>query len=136
MTTPHPLTTSDLVQILTGDAQHIRVLKERQQSEITKVAEEMPSNCLILLPEAVRRVLISLLKREIVPEQAQAWASFVKRGYIPTGRDAISPILITYDANREDEIVEAIARLDELGDLLDGTLDDDEIRQLLEQLDK
>jgi hypothetical protein len=49
---------------------------------------------------------------------------------------AILPILIPYDTNRELEIADAVARLEELGDLIDGTMDDDEIRHLMKQLDR
>lgn len=136
MTASHSLTVSDLIQILAGDVTHIRALERHQQLEITKVAAEMPSTCLTLFPNAVKRVLLALLKREIVPEQAQAWASFVRRGYISGTGSPISAIAIAYDPNHEDAIVEAIARLDELGDLIDGSMDDDEIRQLLEHLDR
>jgi len=100
------------------------------------MAAEIPSVCLALSPDAVKRVLNGLLKRGVLPEQAQAWASFVKRGYVSGASGPISPIQITYDPNHEDAIVEAVARLDELGDLIDGSMDDDEIRRLLEHLDK
>ena len=133
---PLSLTDSDLVQILAGDVTHMRALEGHQQFEINKVAEGMPSTSLTLTPDAVKRVLLGLLKKEIVPEQAQAWASFVMRGYISKGREAIVPILIPYDTNREDEIVEAVGRLDELGDLIDGAMDDEEIQYLMKQLDK
>jgi hypothetical protein len=131
-----PLTASDLIQILAGNVMHMRALELRQQSEITKVAEEMLSTSLILTPDAVKRVLIGLLNGEILPEQAHTWASFVMRGYRSGGHDPVLPILIPYESSHEDEIAEAVARLEELGDLIDGALDADEIRLLLKQLDK
>jgi hypothetical protein len=131
-----PLTASDLIQILSGDVKHMRALELPQHSEIAKVAEEMPSTSLVLKPDAVKRVLTGLLKREIFPEQAQKWASFVKHGYKSGGHEAVLPILIPYETSHEDDIAEAVGRLDELGDLIDGTLDGDEIRLLLKKLDK
>ncbi|HEV8182141.1 MAG TPA: hypothetical protein VGQ61_07185 [Candidatus Angelobacter sp.] len=136
MTARSPLTASDLIQIIAGDVTHMRTLEGRQQFEITNVAEGMPSTSLTLTPDAVKRVLMGLLKRGIVPQQAQAWASFVMRGYMSTEGKAILPILIPYDTNRELEIADAVARLEELGDLIDGTMDDDEIRHLMKQLDR
>lgn len=135
MTASHSLTASDLIQILAGDVTHIPALEGRQ-FDITKVVAEMPSACLTLFPDAVKRVLMGLLRREIVPEQAQAWASFVRRGYVSGASAPISPISITYDPKHENDIADTVARLDELGDLIDGTMDDDEIRQLMEHLDR
>ena len=130
-----PLTASDLVQIVSGDVTHIRAIEMHQDAEIVKVAEEMPSTSLILMPNAVKRVLMGLLEGEILPEQAQTWASFVKRGYKSGGHGPVRSISIPYDASHEDGIADAVSRLDELGDLIDGSLDEQEIRLLLKNLD-
>jgi hypothetical protein len=51
----------------------------------------------------------------------------VRRGYVadPPTTAAIDPIEFEYED--EEAIVDPLARLDELGDLVDGTMPDDEL---------
>jgi hypothetical protein len=84
--------------------------------------------------DAVQHVLRQL-EREAAPSLVQHWASFMKRGYI-TGKRAgkITPLDIPYDQAHEDTIVEALTRMDEIGDLIDGELAAGEIAELIERL--
>ncbi|HET6875967.1 MAG TPA: hypothetical protein VFH38_00405 [Jatrophihabitans sp.] len=89
----------------------------------------------ILGASPVARVLRGLIHGAIAPEQAQRWASFMRRGYVAgvPGRGSVD-VDIVFDPDHEDVIVEAIARLDELGDLVDGQLRPGEAEQLLAAL--
>jgi hypothetical protein len=134
---PQPsLGRADLVRIVAGDATHIDVIARHPQSEIARVVEGMPEANLTITPSAVKRVLLDFKRKEITTEQAKAWASFVRRGYISTRETGgIQPILISYQGDCEDEIAHTISRLEELGDLVDGTIDDDELRGLIGRLE-
>ena len=71
---------------------------------------------------SVMAVLQGLSAGSISGEQAQAWASFVRWGFIEGGLGLIRPLDIEYDAAAEDAIVEVVGRLDQIGDLIDGDL--------------
>ena len=82
---------------------------------------------------AVRRVLSGYAEGRVGREDAQAWASFVRHGYF-AGPAAGQPIDIEYAAAAEMPIVDAVGRLDELGDDIDGEIDADESASLLADL--
>lgn len=81
---------------------------------------------------SVIAVLKALHEGSISAEDAQLWASFVRRGYIPGGDTTpILPIDIAFENEFEELIVTAVARLDELGDVVDGDLESSELAALL-----
>ncbi len=69
---------------------------------------------------SVRRVLSAMQSETISPADAQAWASFVRRGYVEARQGPVRPVAVEYDSASEAEIVEVVGRLDEIGDLVDG----------------
>src|SRR5947208_13513912 len=131
---PLTITPDDIIRIISGDVKHMPALAHQRLSDVAHVAEEIPLPQRTLTAHAVRQVLLALGERKIAPEETQAWASFVRRGYIPTTEKVVRIIDIPYEENREDAIVEAIGRMDELGDIIDGAMDDNEIRKLIDQL--
>jgi hypothetical protein len=85
-------------------------------------------------PSAVS-VLKGLRRGTISPEQAQGWASFVRRGYIArSGAGSVRPLDIAYEEAWEDAIAEAVSRLDQIGDVVDGDVTAGEIHDLLQLL--
>ncbi len=80
-------------------------------------------------------MLTALRSGQIAPDVAQSWASFVCRGYF-AGADEqpLQPIDIQYDPAAEEEIVEAVSRLDELGDAIDGAIGSAESEALIRRL--
>ncbi len=66
----------------------------------------------------------------------QARASLIRRGYVAGGSEPIRPLDIQYEEAFEDEIVEAIGRLDEIGDLIDGDVSPEEAHDLIRLLDE
>jgi hypothetical protein len=90
---------------------------------------------LILRPDDVARVLKALQEGSITRASAKEWASFVRRGYLRGGRGPIRPLDIEYDPARELAMVDAIGRMDELGDMIDGTIGADELIQLIRSLE-
>jgi hypothetical protein len=54
---------------------------------------------------------------------------------MPSREGPIRPISVEYEPAQEEQIVEAVSRLEQLGDLVDGVIDNDELRELLEALE-
>jgi hypothetical protein len=87
-----------------------------------------------LAADAVVDLSRRLQRGEVTGGDAQRWASFVRRGFIAGdgSRLPVTPLLIDYEPEHEDAIVEVIGRLDEIGDVIDGEVpDDEEIASLL-----
>jgi hypothetical protein len=90
---------------------------------------------LVVTVDAICRVLGALRSRSVPPIDVQRWASFVRRGYVAgVDRQPVRPIAIDYEVASEAAIVEVLARLDEIGDLVDGAVDDAEIRTMISGL--
>jgi len=123
-----------LVRAVAGDARALRVLAELNHDALARAAVGLTP--LIVTPEATIRVLEDLRAGRISPESAQSWASFVRRGYVedPRQRGTIRPVEIDYQPDSESAIVDAVSRLDEIGDVVDGVVSRSEIDTLLERL--
>jgi hypothetical protein len=123
-----------LEAVLQGDPRGMAIIATFDHAELRGVASEVRQPALVARSGAVR-VLRGLLEDAWTPEQAQAWASFVRRGYV-AGRDlhAIRPLDIDYEDACEEEIAAAVSRLDEIGDLVDGEVSTGEILDLLQLL--
>jgi len=90
---------------------------------------------LVITTKALRRVLTSLQMHRVSPELVQQWASFVRRGYIAgVAHGPVSPLPIEYDLTDEGRIVDTIARLDEIGDDVDGRISAEELASMLSSL--
>jgi len=84
---------------------------------------------------ALMRVLLDWRSGTHSAVEVQQWASFVRRGYI-SGKPLRGgqPLDIAYDTDDEDLIVEIIGRFDEIGDLIDGSIDESEQVEMLRVL--
>lgn len=91
---------------------------------------------LILTREATSNVLKEMAAGRVSPALAQSWASFVRRGYVEgsSERQPILPLMIDFEATGEDAISQAVSRLDEIGDVVDGQVSNDEMIDLLRNL--
>ena len=126
---------AELSKAVNGDLAAFASLLTEPQHAIQEVSSELPP--LVLTAEAVRKVLVALQRHDAPPELAQRWGSFMRWGLIPDTTDEPAvPIDIRFDPSREDEIVEIVARLDELGDLVDGGLSTNEISAFIRTLDE
>jgi hypothetical protein len=84
---------------------------------------------------AVAAVLKDYVAGRISETEAQRWAALMRWGHLPSAsREPIRPLDIEFDPTKEDAIVECLARLDELGDVIDGRLRDGEAEELLRAL--
>lgn len=131
----------DLRKAVEGDLQAFEKLKKQSHHQLLTYKERL--NKLTLKPDAVSLVLKKLKEGKVAPTVVQEWASFVRRGYvantdlsaIKTKPSAIQAIAIEYDPYHEHEIVDAIARLDEIGNIVDGEVTNNEIDLMLMNLD-
>lgn len=90
---------------------------------------------LVLTASAVLSVLRAHRDGRAAAKLVCVWAWFVRRGFLPGGAGPIRPLAIEYEAEKEAGIVDALARLSELGDLVDGTMAKEEIEQLIGSLE-
>src|SRR5262249_48812395 len=92
--------------------------------------EQLRATCqdkhLVLTRQPAATVLRDLAAGKISGSEAQAWASFVRHGYVAGSKGPIQPLPIDYEPEYEDAIVEAIGRMDEIGDVVDGALEREE----------
>jgi hypothetical protein len=119
-----------LSSALSGDSDALRPLSRTPQDELLNASRGAD---LMVRRESVAVVLRSLSNHSIDGDLAQAWASFVRRGYF-AGKHAhgrLMPLDINYEPAYEDAIAEIIARLDQIGDSVDGTVPDDAELELL-----
>ena len=120
--------------VLQGDPHAVPILALLDHEDLRAVAAEAGEPAVVERASAVR-VLHGLLAHTWPPQQVQAWASFVRRGYIAKRSERpVRPLRIDYDDAFEDEISTAVARLDEIGDLIDGEVSSSEILDLLQLL--
>jgi hypothetical protein len=114
--------------VLAGDAEQLSLIAAAAQHELT---DALAGSDLVLTRDAVARTLRRYRAGEFDGATARAWASFVRRGYIGGSGGPVVPVRIDYEEAYEDAMVEAVGRLDEIGDLIDGTVDEAEISVLL-----
>lgn len=120
--------------VIEGRVGPIVVLAEVSHSELLLAAADI-GHSLVLTSEAVAVAVQSLLEKQAAPDACQLWASFVRRGYLSRNASSGAPPLhIEYERANEMQIVEAISRLDELGDIVDGEISDEEARKILRSL--
>ncbi|MDQ2830146.1 MAG: hypothetical protein M3Y74_14005 [Chloroflexota bacterium] len=121
----------DLVAAVAGDLAAFARLHEVSHQALLTAQAQAPS--LILRCPALHHILATLSHDRRTTRTIQHWASFVRRGYIVPGDVPIAALDIICDAAHEDTMVDVISRLDELGDLIDGTIDDAELAMMLHQ---
>lgn len=123
-----------LIAVVEGDPRVLPVIKSLEHRDLVKVAAEL-RRLAVVRRSAVVGVLRGLLVGAWTPEEVQAWASFVRRGYVAGGSDLpVRPLDIGYDDACEEEIAAAVSRLDEIGDLVDGEVTRGEVLDLLQLL--
>ena len=117
-----------LAEVIAGDVAQLA----RLDSLAGATPPRMP---LVLYRSAVARAIAGWLDGAWSTESLQAWASFVRRGYVTgTASGPVQPIEMTYEADHEELLATVIGRLDELGDLVDGQITVGEGDQLLAAL--
>jgi hypothetical protein len=122
----------DLVATVGGDLEAFTRLLRQPPDRLDSQKDSLPQ--LIVTKVGLLRVLLALQHKDASPELVQQWASFIRRGYFGSEKGHRCPIEIQYDPSMEDQIVEVLARLDELGDLVDGEITDIELSEMIRSL--
>jgi len=120
-----------LDRAISGDAHAATTLRGVEHDALRRVAAAL-GEPLTVTKQAATRVVQSLIDGTASPTEVQTWASLMRRGYAAESTPGpIRPIDVEFEEPWEDEISTVISRLDELGDLVDGSLTSTESRRLL-----
>ena len=111
----------------------MRVIALADHAELQEVAS-CRGEPLVISRSAVVAVLAGLRDASISPQDAQSWASFVRWGHVAPAVGPIRSLDIEYDPEWELPIADAVSRMDELGDIVDGEITRAEIAILLMDL--
>jgi len=124
---------SALSAVAAGELDAFSILKAADSTKLQAAARNL--NSLTISRAALMRVLLDWRSGTHSAVEVQQWASFVRRGYI-SGKPLRGgqPLDIAYDTDDEDLIVEIIGRFDEIGDLIDGSIDESEQVEMLRVL--
>ena len=123
-----------IAAVVLGDLSGLSTLRAASHPDLLGAAATLPP--LIISRSALIRVLKNWRSGRFGADDVQRWASFVRRGYVSGNTSAAAyPIDIDYDAVDEELIVQIIGRFDEIGDIIDGTVDGDEQEAMLAVLE-
>jgi len=120
-------------KVVAGDLHAFEELLKFDPVCIDKHIEALPE--FTLAKHAVRKVLLSLLGAEFNRQVIQQWASFVRHGYFGRMSGPRGQVSIWYDESAEDPIADAVCRLDELGDEIDGTITSEELTKMIREFE-
>lgn len=110
---------TNLLRAIGGDVTALRSLAAYSDEALRHAAAELGD--VELTAHAVANVVRGLVSGEYPDGDVQQWACFVRWGFIAEQRP-LDALRLEYSPDDEDDIVEVVARLTELGDLIDGEL--------------
>ena len=117
-----------MVAAVGGDLAALELLKSIR---VERIEEQAAGLELIVEARVVAQVLAEFDAGTAQADVVQRWAEFIRWGHLPgTAGPRLSNVYVDYEAEAEDAIIEALARLDELGDIVDGELRPGEAAQL------
>lgn len=121
----------NLKELVEGDLTHLQTILSTPHVNLLEARKHMTIMC--LQKSALVKVLTSLKEHRTSSTQVQQWASLMRRGYVGCNNRSspIVPMEIDYSTNAENVIVDVLERLDELGDVVEGTLNPTDIDLLL-----
>lgn len=123
-----------LRRALEGDANALVDISTADHLSVREAARSIGAPLIVTRVAAVS-ILRGLIDGRFSPAATQAWASFVRRGFVEgTGGGPIRPIDIEFEDAWEDAISAAVSRLDEIGDMIDGEVTTGEALDLLQLL--
>lgn len=116
---------------LAGDVRAVEALRPIPHEIVLAAANE---GSLTLPREAVTRVLSELSSGQAADHDVQQWASFIHHGMVVPQVGPITPIYFEYEPAHESAVADAVGRLAELGDAIDGEISAAERQRLMERL--
>jgi hypothetical protein len=125
---------SAVERLVDGDISQVSAVRSVRHADLRRACRDTRYE---VTGTAVVKVLRAHAAGDVPESDIQWWASFVRRGYAERMHEGpIRPLSIGYEEAHELGIAEAVGRLDELGDDLDGEMDAEEVRALLRALTK
>jgi hypothetical protein len=112
-----------------GDLAAFRALLEQSPAWVETLRDSLTG--LVVTKEGLLKVLVAFQRQSFLEDLVQRWASFIRRGYFGSSPAPRRPLDIRYDDSAEQEIVEFVSRLDELGDAVDGTISGEELSKMI-----
>ena len=131
----YSFTEKDLQAVIDGNFAAFERLKRQSNQTILENREKLDE--LILTTGTLAHILNAYWRGELAPEILGEWASFIRWGSFmspESERIRSVDINIEYDPSFEDEIIEIIGRLDEIGDIIDGEVNKDEVESMLKTI--
>jgi hypothetical protein len=123
-----------IAAVVEGDLDALSTILAASHSDLLDAAAKLPQ--LTISRTALIRVLSVWRSGRYTAGDVGQWASFVRSGFVPEKTSgAVRPIDIEYDVSDEELIVEIIGRLDEIGDKIDGEIDENEQKEMLRLLE-
>lgn len=123
-----------IVAVVEGDLNELSTILAASHSNLLDAAAKLPR--LTISRTTLIRVLSVWRSGRYTADDIRQWASFVRRGYVQgKASGVLRPINIRYDISDEELIVEIIGRLDEIGDKIDGEIDENEQKEMLRLLE-
>jgi hypothetical protein len=112
---------------------------ELESAAPEEIAQAVHDQTLLLRASAVESVIQQYATHRQPAASVQRWAALLRWGFVSstaggTRRSLGVELDIEYEAEYEDAINEALARLDELGDIIDGEISDSEAFDLIRAL--
>ncbi len=122
---------ADLARVVAGDVERLQALKCYPLRDLS-LAARSGGDALTLTSATLAGVVEGLSAGRFKESAVQFWAALLRWGLLPDDdRGAAEVIDIAFEAERQDQIVEVLARLDEMGDVVDGVLSDLELEEML-----
>lgn len=113
------LTRRSVELLVDADTSQLALVRSRTRAELLDACRDAR---LVVTRDAALSALRQLLHGDVPASDIQAWASFVRWSHLD----------IDYDPAWEDDIVEVVGRLDEIGDIIDGVVTRGEILNLMQ----
>ena len=122
-----------LARFIGGDLRYYASLAVAREDAVREAARTCGS--LWVTRATVARVLRALIAKRTDPEVIQGWASVVRWGLLwhPAHGMPIT-VDVAFDSEREEQLIDVVARLDEIGDLVDGIVSPEEAQGWLRLL--
>ena len=130
-----PLTVTLLLKFAAGNPEAFSPTTELTHEEFQRISDQWPG--FVLSRKHVCAVLEKFRNGVISEKEAQFWARFVRWGLLPVQPSCpIFALNIEFDQTHENLIVDCLGRLDELGDVIDGTIGMEELDAMIAALKK
>ena len=119
----------DVALAVNGDLKAFDRLLKLGPLAVDRAATSLPE--MTLTRAGLLNVLLAFQNGAAAAETVQQWASFMRWGLVGPFSGPAHTVNIAYDESHENDISDVVGRLDELGDLIDGTISRKELKAMI-----